>query len=624
MASNYTSKDIKKLEGIEAIRMRPGMYIGGSDANAMNHILLEVISNSIDECLNGHGDTIKINIDTKKNQAQVVDYGRGIPFGKMDSGEEAIISIATDLHSGGKFNQGGYSVSGGLHGIGITAVNALSSYMWINSRRDSREAEVKFKQGIVEEFNVEKKSGTQRGTTITFVPDPEIFGDAQFKYDKVYEQVQLLSFLTSGVKFVLKVDNKKEVVFYTEEGLKDLVEFKAKNKLITDIIYIQEETNGFDIEVAFAYTNKDAENIMAFTNNIPNKAGGTHVTGFKSATTNAFNKLAKDNNFIEQDQENLKGEHLRKGLIAAVSVKMQESPVFQGQTKEKLSSQSVRGKVSSAVTQNLYKAISKQDVKTIIEKAILEKKAEDAAKRMREAAKKVVSGGKNLNMLKDLPAKLVDCNKNGGELFIVEGDSAGGSAADARDSSNQAILKLRGKVLNTYTKELSEIVENNEIKDILTSLGTGIGEKFNIKNLRYDKIILLSDADPDGAHINILIMALFLKHMPEIIKQGKLYRAVPPFYQVKKGKGRVYLQDDKELNRYIKRYGQPKELTRFKGLGEMGAKQLWETTMDPDSRKLVQLSTKDIEGALELFDILMGNSSQKRKEYIFENAEEVI
>jgi len=621
--SNYTSKDIKKLEGIEAIRMRPGMYVGGSDEAAMNHILLEVISNSIDECLNGHGTTIEISVNTKTNIAKVSDYGRGIPFGKMDNGEEAIISIATDLHSGGKFNQGGYSVSGGLHGIGITAVNALSSKMVIDSRREGMAARVEFNQGKLKDFTIENKKA-QRGTDITFTPDPEIFKDARFKYDRVYERVQLLSFLTSGVKFVLKVDNKKEVVFYTEEGLKDLVKFKAENELISNIVYIQDETDGYDIEIAFAYTNKSAERIMAFTNNIPNMSGGTHVTGFKSATTTAFNKMAKDQGFLSEEQGNLKGEHLRRGIIAAISVKMQDSPIFQGQVKDKLSSPEVRGKVSSAVTQNVYKEMTKKDTKIIIEKALLEKKAEDAAKRMREAAKKVVSGGKNLSMLKDLPAKLVDCNKDGGELFIVEGDSAGGSAADARDSSNQAILKLRGKILNTYTKELADIIENNEIKDILTSLGTGIGDKFNIKNLRYDKIILLSDADPDGAHINILIMALFLRHMPEIIKQGKLYRAVPPFYQVKKGKKRVYLQDNKELNRYIKRFGQPKELTRFKGLGEMGARQLWETTMDPEARKLVQLSTTDVEGALELFDILMGNSSQKRKEYIFENAEDVM
>lgn len=621
--SQYTSKDIKTLKGIEAIRLRPGMYVGGADRNGMNHMLLEVVSNSIDEFLNGYGDSVDVKINTKENSVIIEDRGRGIPFGKMDNGEESLVAIATDLHSGGKFNQGGYSVSGGLHGIGITAVNALSSKMRITSRRDGKKATVLFKKGIKQEFKVEDFKGKRNGTTIEFVPDTEIFDDIVYKHKDIYEQIELLSFLTSGFTFNFSFDGKTKT-FFTEEGLKDLVKHNAKDEIVTEVAHIQDETDGYDVEIAFAYTTDGTERIYAFTNNIPNKAGGTHVTGFKRATTTALNRIGKDLGLLDEKKDNLKGEHLRRGLVAAVSVKMQKSPDFQGQTKEKLITQEVSGKVSSAVTQNIDKSMNRNDFTLIIEKALLEKKAEDAAKRQREAAKKVVSGGKKLSMLKDLPSKLVDCNQNGGELFIVEGDSAGGSVADGRDSSSQAVLALRGKILNTFSKELDEIVENKEIKDILASLGTGIGDKFNINNLRYDKIILLSDADPDGAHINVLIMALFLKHMPEIVKAGKLYRAVPPFYQVKRGNKRVYIQDDVELEKYIKRYGKPKELTRFKGLGEMGSKQLWETTMDPSKRKLVQLSTKDIEETLELFDILMGTNSEKRKDFIFENAEEVI
>lgn len=622
--SNYTSKDIKTLKGIEAIRLRPGMYVGGADQSGMNHMLLEVASNSIDEFLNGYGEFVNIIINSKENSVTIEDAGRGIPFGKMENGEEALVAIATDLHSGGKFNQGGYSVSGGLHGIGITAVNALSSRMEIKSRRDGKEAVVIFERGIKKDLKIENAKGNApNGTTIKFTPDTEIFGDIKYKYKDIYEQVELLSFLTSGFNFNFTFDGKKKK-FFTKEGLKDLVRHNAKEEVVTDIAHIQDETDGYDIEIAFAYTTNSSERIYAFTNNIPNKAGGTHVTGFKRATTTALNRIGKELGLLDDKKENLKGDHLRRGLVAAVSVKMQKSPDFQGQTKEKLITQEVSGKVSSAVTQNIDKSMNRQDFSLIVEKALLEKKAEDAAKRQREAAKKIVSGGKKLSMLKDLPSKLVDCNQTGGELFIVEGDSAGGSVADGRDASTQAVLALRGKILNTYSKDLDEIVENKEIKDILASLGTGIGDNFNIRNLRYDKIVLLSDADPDGAHINVLIMALFLRHMPEIIEQGKLYRAVPPFYQVKKGNKRVYIQNDKELENYIKRFGQPKELTRFKGLGEMGAKQLWETTMDPDNRNLVQLTTKNIKETIELFDILMGTSSQRRKEFIIENAKEVI
>lgn len=620
--SNYTAKDIKSLEGIEAIRLRPGMYIGGKDANALHHLLLEVISNSVDEAINGHGKRIEIAIDSKSNTAEVRDFGRGIPFGKMDDGKEALVAIATDLHSGGKFGQQGYKVSGGLHGIGITAVNAVSESLIITSNRDRKTATGRFSRGKVIDMKVKDKlRNVPNGTTIRFTPDTQIFDDVKFNFETTKERVRLLSFLTSGVTFDLVFDDKHEV-FYSEEGLKDLVKFNAPEPS-TEIMYIKHVNSVYEVEIAFTYQDKGGEKIMAFTNNIPNPSGGTHVTGFKRALTTSLNRLGKKFELLGEKDGNLKGDMLRKGIVAAINIHMQESPDFEGQTKQKLVSPSATGRVSSSITQNIDSVLSRKDLNTIMEKALLEKKAEEAAQRRREAANKVVAGGKSLKMISDLPEKLADCTADGGELYLVEGNSAAGSANDARDNVNQAILGLRGKVLNTYGKELDEIIKNKEIKDILTALGCGIGDRFNIKNLRYDKIILLADADPDGGHINILIMTLFLMHLPEIVKAGKLYRAVPPFYKYKSGKSVKYLQDDAAKDAYIKRYGQPKDMTRFKGIGEMNPDELWDTTLDPKNRVLVQLTTEDLQTTLQLFDTLMGSKSSDRRSFIMEHAKEV-
>lgn len=620
---DYNSESIQTLKGIEGIRLRPAMYIGSTDEDGLHHLLLEVISNSIDECLNGHGESIEIKIDSKTNTVSVRDYGRGIPFGPTKDGTEALIEVVTNIHSGGKFEEDNYTVSGGLHGIGITAVNALSKTMEIESYRDEKMAKAIFTEGINSSMKVVKNTkNKKRGTLITFTPDKKFFDDSVFEYNRIKEQVELLSFLTRGVRFYLDFDGEIES-FYSEEGIKDLVAKNAPNKT-TDIFYIQEETKGFDIEVAFTFTKKTGEKITAFTNNIPNTAGGTHITGFKRATTTGLNRLAKAHLLVDQDEKNFTGEMLRSGIVASISVKMSGAPMFQGQTKEKLVSKEVSGVVSSAITNTIDSIISRKDLETIIEKAIAERRAEEAAKKARDAAKKVVSGGRNLKMISDLPEKLVDCNQSNGELFLVEGDSAAGSATEGRDSRFQAILPLRGKVLNTHSKVLSDIVNNKEVKDIFTTLGCGVGDKFKIDNLRYDKIVLLADADPDGAHINVLIITLFLMHLPEIIEEGKLYRAVPPFYKFKKGNKMIYLKDDDAKEEYIKKFGQPKDLTRFKGIGEMNSKELWETTMNPENRNLVQLTTDDIEDSVKLFDILMGNSSAARKEFIMENTKKVM
>ena len=605
----YDSKSIKSLEGVEAIRLRPGMYIGDTDADGMHHLLLEIISNSIDEALNGHGKEITVEI--KEDEAIITDFGRGIPFGETEDGEEAIIELSTKLHSGGKFNQGAYSVSGGLHGIGASAVNALSSYFSITSTRDDMVCDVSFCQGQLMEIQKTNQKTIKTSSVVSFTPDPDIFKGVVWDKERIAEKIELLSFLTAGVTFHF-IWNGQKTTFLSKNGLKDMIAKRAQGR-ITDVISIQQEKDNFNVEIAFAYVNDTSEKIYAFTNNIPNADGGTHVTGFKTGLTTAFNKVARSMGLIQEKDENLSGEHIRGGLVAAINIKMRLAPQFTNQTKDKLTTPEARGATSNVVSTNLEKAISKNDVKAIYERALLEKKAEDAAKRAKEAAAKITKGGKNLNTLKDLPTKLADCTDRNGELFLCEGDSAGGGAAIARNTQNQAILPLRGKVLNTFTRELADIVANKEVKDIFTALGCGVGENFNITNLRYDKIIFMADADADGGHITTLLIALFLRHLPELIKAGKIYAAMPPLYKIKGKKETKYAYDEKELKKLSKKTD---EITRFKGLGEMNATELYQTTMNPETRRLIQLTTDDIEETLVLFDTLMGKSSLLRRNFI--------
>jgi DNA gyrase subunit B len=608
-AQRYAAQDIKTLEGIEAVRLRPGMYIGSVDNAGLHHLLLEIISNSIDEYLNGYGTEVKITISKDGKMAQVEDNGRGIPFGMTDKGKEAMIEIITNLHSGGKFGQGGYNVAGGLHGIGVTAVNALSSHFLIQSFRDKQVATAASSRGVVSEYKVEPSNQTSTGTRVTFVPDEEIFGDKGFSIPKVEETVKELSFLTSGLVFY--VNGKK---FYSEKGLQDMIASRVTDP-ITKPIFISGETDGFLVEVAFQFEERQTEKIYAFTNNIPNREGGTHVTGFKTAFTNSMNKLARMYNLIDDKAPNLNGDMMRSGLTLAVSIKMNKAPVFQGQTKEKLMTAEARGAVSKVVNDLFEKAIDKKDVKVIVDRALVEQKAEEAAKRSREAAKKMASGGRDMKAIKDLPSKLTDCKDRNGELWILEGDSAAGSAKSCRDPKTQAIMPLRGKVLNTHDKELADIIKNKEVKDIMTALGTGVADQFNIHNLRYGKVIILADADSDGAHINVLILTLFITHLPELIKKGKIYMALPPLYRVKSGKTAKYFYTDEDLET-----SQFKgEVTRYKGIGEMDSEELWETTMDPVKRTLIQLTTENFEETLQIFQTLMGKSSAARRDFITTN-----
>jgi DNA gyrase subunit B len=607
--NNYTSKDIKTLEGIEAVQLRPGMYIGSIDNDGLHHLLLEIVSNSIDEYLNGHGNEIRIAISSDGKKATITDFGRGIPFGKTDKGAEAMIEICTSLHSGGKFGQGGYSVSGGLHGIGLTAVNALSSQFKITSTRDGKQAILTAEKGKVKTFDVVDTKENKTGSIIEFTPDPATFGKETFNIEKIEKMIKELSYLTAGLTFY--VNNKK---FLSTEGLKDMIRERVSDP-ISSLVYMKGETDGFLVEVAFQFEDRMTEKIFAYTNNIPNREGGTHVTGFKTAFTSSMNKLAKQYNFIEEKDENLNGDMMRSGLTMAVSIKMNKAPVFQGQTKEKLMTAEARGAVSKVVNDLFEKAVDKKDVKIIVERALIEQKAEEAAKRSREAAKKMASGGRDMKAIKDLPSKLTDCSNRSGELWILEGDSAAGSAKSCRDPKTQAVMPLRGKVLNTHDRELAEIIKNNEVKDIITALGAGVADQFNLYNLRYSKVIILADADSDGAHINTLILTLFIKHLPELIKKGKIYMAVPPLYRVKVGSKVHYFYSDEEMQES----GVKGEITRFKGIGEMDPEELWITTMDPTKRKLIQLTTENYVETLKIFETLMGKSSAARRAFITEN-----
>lgn len=609
MEPEYNSKSIKTLEGLDAIKLRPGMFIGDTNKNGLHQLLLETISNSIDEALNGYGK--KITITFNKNKVSVQDEGRGIPFGPMENGKEAIIELCSQLHSGGKFGQGVYSVSGGLHGIGISAVNALSEDFEIISFRKPETCIATFKEGKNISISKQSYSG-KNGSIVSFTYNPEYFEkDVTWDKDRITQKVEELSFLTAGVTFILDWNGEIKT-FLSKNGLQDMIANKVTNG-ITKNIHMHQEKDGYDVEIAMQYTNGSGEEIYAYTNNIPNADGGTHVTGFKTALTGSFNKIARSMSLLEEKDDNFTGEMIRSGLVAAINIKMQVAPQFTNQTKDKLTSPEARTYTANTITNLLESSMSKADIKTIFDMAMSEKKAEDAAKRAKEASNKIAKGGKNMNALKDLPVKLADCPDRHGELFLTEGDSAGGGAKIARNKQNQAVLPLRGKVLNTFSKDLLDIVHNQEIKDILTCLGCGIGENFNIENLRYDKVIIMADADADGGHIELLLISLFLRHLPQLLTAGKIYAAIPPLYRVKNMRGVNYYYSDAEVR------GKSGEITRFKGLGEMTPQELYDTTLNSETRRLVQLLPDNLDDTMTLFETLMGKSSADRKEYILAN-----
>lgn len=626
--SLYSEQNIQVLEGLEAVRRRPGMYIGSTNTNGLHHILWEVIDNSVDEAMAGACNHIKIILH-KDGSASVEDNGRGIPVGKHPQlGISTLEVVMTRLHAGGKFDGGGYKISGGLHGVGVACTNALSLWLEVIVSRDGHRHAMRFERG--KPVTPLKKVGKAKktGTLVRFMPDSEIFETTIFDYKTIRQRVRQMAFLNAGLKFTLTDERKKEPIkeiFKFDRGIveyvKDLNANKEEKLLFKRPAYLSGQSEGIEVELAFQYHQEYDEKVYSFVNNIYTRDGGTHETGFRSSLTRAINSFARKNNLIK-DGENFTGDDLREGLTAVLSIRHPD-PQYEGQTKSKLGSSDARRAVESVVGEQLaiYLEENPSAARAIIQKAIQAQRAREAARKAREVVRrKSLLGGSII-----LPGKMADCTVRDpglAELFLVEGDSAGGSAKQARDRRMQAILPLRGKVLNTERAPLNKILSNQEITDIIQAVGCGIGDSFNLEKIRYHKIILLMDADVDGAHIRALLLTFFYRHLRPVIENGYLYIAQPPLYSVRRGQQRFFARSDEELEKIIEQMGDNANpvIQRFKGLGEMMPKQLWETTMDPQTRKLAQVTIKDAEMADALFSVLMGNEVEPRRNFIAEFA----
>ena len=632
----YTADEIQILEGLEAVRKRPGMYIGSTSARGLHHLVYEIVDNAVDEALAGYCSVIDVSIN-EDNSITVVDDGRGIPVDiNKKAGKSAVEVVFTILHAGGKFGGGGYKVSGGLHGVGASVVNALSGWLTVEVKRDGKIYTQSYKRGIAD--GELKKVGTcdknDTGTKVTFMPDDTIFEETVFDYDVLKTRLREMAFLTKGIKIILRdkrnLNNDPDFTekvreFHYEGGIKEFVQYlnKSKAPLYDDILYFEGTKNNVYVEVALQHNDSYNESSFSFVNNINTPEGGTHLTGFKNAITKTFNDYAKSSKMLKESEPALSGEDIREGMTAIISIKIEE-PQFEGQTKQKLGNSEARGAVESIVSEQLtyYLEQNPAVARIICEKSINSQRAREAARKAREAArrKSPLEGG-------GLPGKLADCsdkNPENCEIFIVEGDSAGGSAKTARSRATQAILPLRGKILNVEKARLDRIYENKEIKAMITAFGTGIHEDFDITKLRYHKIIIMTDADVDGAHIATLMLTFLYRFMPELIKQGYVYLAQPPLYKLEKNKKIWYAYSDEELNSILKEVGRDNnnKIQRYKGLGEMDAEQLWETTMDPEKRILLRVNMDDeAESELDLtFTTLMGDQVEPRREFIEENA----
>ena len=628
----YGADQIQILEGLEAVRKRPGMYIGSTSARGLHHLVYEIVDNAIDEALAGYCDTIDVTIN-EDNSITVIDNGRGIPVGiNHKAGIPAVEVVFTILHAGGKFGGGGYKVSGGLHGVGASVVNALSQWLEVTIYHEGKVYRQRYERGhvcyklkVVGECDPEKT-----GTTVTFLPDDEIFEETVFDFDTLKQRLREMAFLTKNIKIVLRDKRGEEPVektFHYEGGIKEFVVYlnKGKTPLYPDVIYCEGMKDNIYVEVSMQHNDSYTEGSYSFVNNITTPEGGTHLTGFKNALTKTFNSYAKLNKLIK-DTETLSGEDIREGLTAIVSIKIEE-PQFEGQTKQKLGNSEARGAVESIVSEQLmiYLEQHPQIAKLILEKSIMAQRAREAARKARDLTRRKSA----LDGL-SLPGKLADCSdkdpKNC-EIYIVEGDSAGGSAKTARSRATQAILPLRGKILNVEKARLDRIYGNAEIKAMITAFGTGIHDDFDITKLRYHKIIIMTDADVDGAHISTLLLTFIYRFMPELIKQGYVYLAQPPLYKLEKNKKVWYAYSDEELDNILQEVGrdQSNKIQRYKGLGEMDAEQLWETTMDPERRILLRVNMDD-DAISELdltFTTLMGDQVEPRREFIEENANKV-
>ena len=630
MANEYGADQIQILEGLEAVRKRPGMYIGSTSVRGLHHLVYEIVDNSVDEALAGFCNTIYVTIN-EDNSITVVDNGRGIPVGiNHKAGIPAVEVVFTVLHAGGKFGGGGYKVSGGLHGVGASVVNALSDWLEVQIFSEGKIYQQRYERGhvcyplkIVGECDPEKT-----GTKVHFKPDGSIFEETVYDYDTLKTRLRETSFLTKGLKIVLEdvrpeKEQKKE--FHYEGGIKEFVTYlnKSKEALYDQVMYFEGKKNGVYVEVALQHNDSYNESVYTFVNNINTPEGGTHLVGFRNALTKTFNDYARSNKLLKESETNLTGEDIREGLTAIVSVKI-EDPQFEGQTKQKLGNSEARGAVDSVVSEQLTYFLEQNPMvaKTICEKSILAQRAREAARKARDLTRR-----KTALEGSSLPGKLADCSdkdpKNC-EIYIVEGDSAGGSAKTARSRATQAILPLRGKILNVEKARLDKIYANAEIKAMITAFGTGIHEDFDISKLRYNKIIIMTDADVDGAHIATLMLTFIYRFMPELIKQGHVYLAKPPLYKLEKNKQVWYAYSDEELDKIISEVGrdQNNKIQRYKGLGEMDAEQLWETTMDPEKRILLRVNiNEEEESEVDLtFNTLMGDKVEPRRIFIEENA----
>ena len=631
MANEYGADQIQILEGLEAVRKRPGMYIGSTSVRGLHHLVYEIVDNSVDEALAGYCNTIHVTIN-QDNSITVEDNGRGIPIGiNHKAGIPAVEVVFTILHAGGKFGGGGYKVSGGLHGVGASVVNALSEWLEVVVYKEGKKYRQRYERGNVV-TDLEVIGDTQkRGTKVTFKPDAQIFEDTVYDFEILKERLRETAFLTKGLKIILIDDRGEqsvERIFHYEGGIKEYVEYlnRPHDVLYPEIIYCEGTKDNVYVEVALQHNNSYSESCYSFVNNIITPEGGTHLIGFRNALTKTFNDYARKNKLLKENEPNLSGDDIREGLTTIISIKIGE-PQFEGQTKQKLGNSEARGAVDSIVSEKLMIFLEQNPAvgKIIAEKAVLAQRARDAARKARDLTRR-----KTALETMSLPGKLADCSDKDPEkceIYIVEGDSAGGSAKTARSRATQAILPLRGKILNVEKSRLDKILVNNEIKAMITAFGTGIHEEFDISKLRYHKIIIMTDADVDGAHISTLLLTFFYRFMPELIRQGYVYLAQPPLYKIEKNKKVWYAYDDNQLNDILNEIGrdQNNRIQRYKGLGEMDPEQLWETTMDPERRILLKVTIDDAKLAAlnDTFNTLMGDKVEPRREFIETHAKYV-
>ena len=631
MSQEYGADQIQILEGLEAVRKRPGMYIGSTSVKGLHHLVYEIVDNSVDEALAGYCNQIEVFIN-QDNSITVIDNGRGIPVGiNQKTGLPAVEVVFTVLHAGGKFGGGGYKVSGGLHGVGASVVNALSEWLEVVIHTDGKMYQQRYERGKVAYPLKEVGPTEKNGTQVTFLPDKEIFEETNFDFETLKHRLREMAFLTKGIRIILTDKREEDAIvreFYYQGGIKEYVSYLNRSKvaLYENIIYCEGEKNGVYVEVAMQHNDSYVESCYSFVNNITTPEGGTHLIGFKNALTKTFNDYARSQKYLKDNEQNLSGEDIREGLSAIISIKISE-PQFEGQTKQKLGNSEARGAVDSIVSEQLTYFLEQNPAiaKMICEKAVLAQRARDAARKARDLTRR-----KTALEGMSLPGKLADCsdkNPENCEIYIVEGDSAGGSAKTARSRATQAILPLRGKILNVEKARLDRILVNEEIKAMITAFGTGIYDDFDISKLRYHKIIIMTDADVDGAHISTLLLTFFYRFMPELIRQGYVYLAQPPLYKIEKNKKVWYAYSEEEMLQITNEIGRDgnNKIQRYKGLGEMDAEQLWETTMDPEKRILLKVMIdEETESEIDLtFTTLMGDKVEPRREFIEKNAKYV-